>query len=268
MKAIGYGRLQATWWQTSQIQERDTGRRHVREPNIKSETWHLYTKKNIYYTTLNIKDIRTLKIQNDKMGITNKEAMITSIVHVNNCSRYTYKIWPASIHSSNNYYWSSLSLLLHFKGLCTGHGCGCTCTFTCMPWPGVAAAWKKGSCLWRITESGIVYDSARFHMVGCFPTICFQWGTAMSCLVDTICTALLAQYENKKASIRCTSSHLRVKRTRSCVRVFSVSVRSSMTFRATKAVFLPHPRNCDVVSHPDRMWKRGSGIHFHEPRLE
>ena len=61
---------------------------------------------------------------------------------------------------------------------------------------------------------------------------------------------------------------LSVKRSGSCVRATSVSVRSGKLVQAAQAVFLPHPRICEVVSQPVRLWKRGSAKDFDGPRLE
>ena len=53
------------------------------------------------------------------------------------------------------------------------------------------------------------------------------------------------------------------------MRASSVSgMRSGVLLQAAQAVFLPHPRNCEVVSHPVRLWKRGSAKDFNGPILE
>ena len=51
------------------------------------------------------------------------------------------------------------------------------------------------------------------------------------------------------------------------MRASSVSVSAVMLLQAAQAVFLPHPRNCEVVSHPVRLWKRGSAKDFNGPIL-
>ena len=47
-----------------------------------------------------------------------------------------------------------------------------------------------------------------------------------------------------------------------------MSVSSDMLLQAAQAVFLPHPRNCEVVSHPVELWKKGSANDFNGPILE
>ena len=41
-----------------------------------------------------------------------------------------------------------------------------------------------------------------------------------------------------------------------------------MLVQAAQAVFLPHPRNCEGVSHPVGLWKKGSVNAFNGPILE
>ena len=49
------------------------------------------------------------------------------------------------------------------------------------------------------------------------------------------------------------------------VRATSVMVRFGMHFQAAPAVFLLHPRNGEVVSHPVKLWKRGRAKDFDRP---
>ena len=71
-----------------------------------------------------------------------------------------------------------------------------------------------------------------------------------------------------KDSIHCICSELRLNRSGLYVRASSVSVSSGMLLQAAHAVFLPHPRNCEVVSHYVSLWKRGSAKDFNGPILE
>ena len=46
----------------------------------------------------------------------------------------------------------------------------------------------------------------------------------------------------------------------------NVSVRYGKLFQTAQAVFLPHPRNWEVVSHPVRLWNRVTAMDFDGPR--
>ena len=71
-----------------------------------------------------------------------------------------------------------------------------------------------------------------------------------------------------KDTIRCIYTELRQNRSGWYVRASSVSVSSGILLQAAQAVFLPRPRNCEVVSHPVRLWKRGYAKDFNGPILE
>ena len=122
----------ATWWQTSQIQERDTGRRHVRGPNIKSETC----------------------IQ--------RKTFIT-------------QLW---------------TLLRHSKSKMTRWA---------LP---TRKRWLQA--LYMLITALVI--RIRYGLRPYIPAIIIT-GHHCPCYYICICTTLLAQYENKKASIRCTSTH-------------------------------------------------------------
>ena len=71
-----------------------------------------------------------------------------------------------------------------------------------------------------------------------------------------------------KDYIRCICTELRQNRSGLYVRASSVSVSFGMLLQAAQAVFVPHPRNCEGVSHPVGLWKKGSVNAFNGPILE
>ena len=71
-----------------------------------------------------------------------------------------------------------------------------------------------------------------------------------------------------KRTIRCMCTESILKRVRYSVRATNVSVKSSKLVQTAQAIFLPQARNCEVVSHPVKLWKRGSARDFDGPRLE
>ena len=48
----------------------------------------------------------------------------------------------------------------------------------------------------------------------------------------------------------------------------SVSVSPGVFCQDAQAVFLPHPRTCEIVSHPEVAWKSGNAIYREGPRSE
>ena len=60
----------------------------------------------------------------------------------------------------------------------------------------------------------------------------------------------------------------RLKHDDALVSASSVSVSPGVFCQDAPAVFLPHPRKCEIVSHPVMAWKSGNAIDREGPRSE
>ena len=60
----------------------------------------------------------------------------------------------------------------------------------------------------------------------------------------------------------------RMKHDRALVSASSVSVSPGAFCQYAPAIFLPHPRKCEIVSHPVMAWKSGNAIDREGPRSE
>ena len=76
----------------------------------------------------------------------------------------------------------------------------------------------------------------------------------------------LLYISTKKRSIRCMWIDSIPNMLGFDVSATNVSVRSGKLVQTAQAVFLPHPRNWEVVSHPVRLWNRVSAMVFEGPR--
>ena len=66
----------------------------------------------------------------------------------------------------------------------------------------------------------------------------------------------------------CMRRDPRLKHDGALVSASSVSVSPGVFGQDAQAVFLPHPRKCDVVSHPVMAWKSGNATDREGPRSE